>query len=136
MRRLRILLLLFVASSIFGEICCSRSGELEDTTPSFFAFISFSIPESSLKEMSMHLEKIGGQFVLRGMPNNSFEDFLKKVMELREKGILAPITIDPDRFEEYGIEAVPTFVLVKDKGFKKVVGNVSIPYAIEKMEEQ
>jgi len=118
-----------------SETSCQQTKveTIEKKSPLFFACISFSVPEESWKQISHHLEKIGGEFVLKGFPNNSFEDFLKKVMDMRQKGILAPITIDPSLFEEYNIETVPTFILVKEEGFKKVVGNVSVPYALEEM---
>ena len=137
MHRLILLLLVALTSSYgFAESCCGRDGDADFTIedePTFLAFVSLSIPEASLKEMSKHLEKIGGQFVFRGLPNNSFEDFLKKVMDFREKGILAPIIVDPESFDEYNVEVVPTFVLTQEEGFEKVIGNVSIPYVLEIM---
>lgn len=140
MHRLILLFLMTVFFSCgFAESCCGRDfdeelahhAQEEDAT--FLAFVSLSIPEASLKEMSKHLEKIGGQFIFRGMPNHSFEEFLKIVMDFREKGILAPILVDPESFEEYDVTEVPTFVYVQGEIFKKVVGNVSIPYAFEKL---
>ena len=140
------LLVMFVASYGFAESCCGKGVDTDfaiEEDPAFLAFVSLSIPEASLKEMSKHLEKIGGQFIFRGMPNNSFEDFLKTVMEFREKGILAPILVDPESFEEYGVTEVPTFVFIPPsretlnaeaysnasedmppEGFKKIIGNV------------
>lgn len=157
-----IMLLLFITSSYgFTEDCCGRgldtdhAHEMQGEEASFLAFVSLSIPEASLKEMSKHLERIGGQFVFRGLPNNSFEDFLKVVMDFREKGIFAPILVDPESFEEYGVTEVPTFVLsspsreilnaeglsraseaMLNEKHKKVVGNVSIPYALEIMKNK
>ena len=155
MFRLRMLFLLITSSYGFAENCCGRREDSDfriEEEPSFLAFVSLSVPEASLKEMSKHLEKIGGQFIFRGMPNNSFEDFLKVVMDFREKGILAPILVDPESFEEYGVTEVPTFVLISpsieilnaeglsrasedmpNRKYKKIVGNVSIPYVLGKM---
>lgn len=122
-----------------AERCCDRDFDeayiqyAQKEEPTLLAFVSLSIPESSLKEMSKHLEKIGGQFIFRGMPKGSFEEFLKVVMDFREKGILVPILVDPESFEEYGVTEVPTFVYVEGENFKKVVGNVSIPYALKNL---
>ena len=126
-------LLFFLSASLFGN-CCSQDSEfIENQEPTFFAFVSFSMPEALWIQMSRELERIGGSFILRGMPNNSFQDFLSKAMDLRKRGVDVPIRIDPDSFEKYGVTAVPTFVLLKEEGFEKVVGNVSIAYALEKM---
>ena len=122
--------------------------------PEFFAFVSLSITETTLKQMSKELERIGGAFVFRGMPNDSFSDFIKKVLHFREQGILAPILVDPDAFSEYNVTEVPTFVYLPPSTetlsaeelsrafedmsypkYKKIVGNVSIPYALDKMGE-
>ncbi len=113
-----------------GEGCFDFDQEEE---PSFFAFVSFSMPESLWFEMSKGLEENGGTFVLRGMPNNSFQEFAIKLLEYRKKGINAPINIDPDAFEEYQITSVPTFVLDEGRGYRKIEGNVSISYALKKL---
>ncbi|NGX50731.1 MAG: hypothetical protein K1060chlam2_00581 [Chlamydiae bacterium] len=127
-------LLLLLSTSLFGK-CCSQGGVFsENQEPTFLAFVSFSMPQELWIQMSRELEQIGGTFVLRGMPNNSFQNFLTHVMELRERGVHAPIGIDPDSFEKYKITAVPTFVLLKKDGFEKTIGNVSVTYALEKME--
>ena len=97
-------------------------------------FASFSMPEETWIQLSKDLEKIGGIFVLKGLPNGSFQEFLQKVMELRKKGVAVSIEIDPDSFEKYEVTAVPTFVLVNGESFEKVVGNVSVSYALEKLE--
>jgi len=137
--------------------CCSIDEGIDfpiEKEPEFFAFVSLSIPETSLKQMSKELERIGGSFVFRGMPNDSFNDFIKKVLHFREQGILAPILVDPDAFSEYNVTEVPTFVYLPPSietlsteelsrasedtsypKYKKIVGNVSIPYALEKMGE-
>lgn len=57
------LLLTLIASYSFAERCCGRDSDAgfeayED--PTFLAFVSLSIPEESLKQMSHHLEKIRG----------------------------------------------------------------------------
>jgi conjugal transfer pilus assembly protein TrbC len=136
--------------------CCLEDGLnfSVEKEPEFFAFVSLSIPETTLKQMSKELERIEGAFVFRGMPNDSFSDFIKKVMHFREQGILAPILVDPDAFTQYNVTEVPTFVYLPPSRetlsakelsrasedtsypkYKKIVGNVSISYALEKMGE-
>lgn len=158
LKNLFFMLLLSLSSYSFGSCCGLENMDYEiemEEEPRFLAFVSLSIPETSFYEMSKHLERIGGQFVFRGMPNNSFHEFIAMIMDFRQKGILAPITIDPDSFEEYEVVEVPTFVLLPPSreilsakklsrafedtslnSYKKIVGNVSIPYALQEMGEE
>ena len=159
MRRLMILGLLALTS--LGYSCCGDSGEgfpLDykiENEPEFYVFVSLSMPKSTLKEISNHIEKIGGTFVFRGFPKGSFSEFLKEVVALRALDINAHITIDPDLFEDYSVTAVPTFVYLPSPKkseaigraeelsrasedtpsleYKKVVGNVSVPWALREM---
>ena len=96
-------------------------------------FVSFSLPDSTLKSFSRELEKYGGIFVLRGIPNNSFPDLFKKVSSLQDQGIYTPFEIDPDLFDEFVSNRVPTLALVGDKKTDRVVGNLSIRTSLEKI---
>ena len=116
------------------------------------------MPKSTLKEISNHIEKIGGTFVFRGFPKGSFSEFLKEVVALRALDINAHITINPDLFEDYSVTVVPTFVYLPPSKaseafgraevrssasedtpsleYKKIVGNVSVPWALREMGAQ
>ena len=102
---------------------------------SLFIFISFSVPIESWKDLSCELEKAGGVFVLNGIPNGSFSEFADKVKEIRSKGIDAPIQIDPQSFEKYGIEHVPAFVLDDGNEFDKIYGNIPLSKALQLIAE-
>lgn len=158
MRRLILMGLLALGSFCYG--CCGASNDdfsldsdVEKETE-FYAFISMSIPKTTLKEISDHLERIGGVFVLRGLPGGSFTDFVQEVAVLRSMDINANIQIDPDLFEDYSVAVVPTFVYLPPKKsgaigraeelsrgsedthyteYKKIVGNVSVPWALREM---
>ena len=93
-------------------------------------FISFSVPEASWKEHSQILEQLGGVFILRGLPDNSFSEFARKVKHLREAGINAPILIDDEAFAKYRIHHAPTIVLKNGQIHDKVTGNLQIPEAL------
>ena len=121
------------------EICkrgegCFVLDQNEDTD--FFAFISLSMPEQVLLEMSKGLVENGGAFVLQGLPNNSFEELILVIFEFRKKGIEAPVTVDPYAFEKYQVTSVPTFVLEQARGYRKVVGNVTVDYALKTLREE
>lgn len=157
----RVTLNIFIISSI-ASLCygCCRSedfdleGEIPSQETRFFACISMSMPNTTIKEISNHLESIGGSFVLRGFPGNSFNEFILKVQQLRSMGINANIQIDPDLFDECDVEVVPTFLYFphhkksealsaealsrasEDTSYlkyKKVVGNVSVPWVLREI---
>ncbi|MCB1082530.1 MAG: type-F conjugative transfer system pilin assembly protein TrbC [Chlamydiia bacterium] len=109
----------------------NASFESPSLSNKLFIFISFSIPEETLKELSYGLEKIGGSFLIKGLPQNSFRAFFEKSKALKEKGIFAPIVIDPEAFEDFHIEKVPTFVLKNETAFEKYEGNIPLYDALK-----
>jgi conjugal transfer pilus assembly protein TrbC len=123
-----------------GFFKCFKSNNSHLETPSLseslYIFISFSVPEESLKELSYGLEKTGGFFVIRGLPQNSFREFFEKTKSLKEKGILAPILVDPEAFEKFNIERVPTFALKNGESFEKYEGNIPLRDALRIFSER
>ena len=99
-------------------------------------FASFSLPAESWKEHSHTLQKLEGSFILRGLPSNSFSDLSKKMKDLRKKEVLANIDIDPELFEKYNIDSIPTIVLIEDDKFDKVSGNIPIKSALKLFAEK
>lgn len=114
--------------------CFTSNPELDHTDFPLTIFVSFSMGENRLLSLSKELEKVKGALVLCGLPNNSFKELSKRMLELKQKGLNATIQIDPLSFRKYDVKAVPTFV-VNDSAeqFDKVSGNVSLLFALEKM---
>lgn len=104
--------------------------------PQVFAFMSFSIPDATWISLSNELEKVGGIFVLRGLPNQSFRELADKIFVLKEKGVNVPIQLDPQQFQIYQLTSVPTFVVPEGEQFDKVTGNVSLKFALELMAQK
>ena len=99
-------------------------------------FISLSAPVETWKDHSAEIERTGGVFVLRGMAKGeSFETLPLKILELKAKGVNAPIDIDPDSFVEYAVEAVPAIVVRDGEKWDKVSGNIPVHTALEMMKE-
>jgi type-F conjugative transfer system pilin assembly protein TrbC len=75
-------------------------------------FMSYSVPKTVWQSLWQEAKTIKQpiQFVLRGLPNNSFQELAKKIMEYG-----CPVAIDPPLFEHHHITAVPAF-LVEEKG--------------------
>ncbi len=104
--------------------------------PSLLVFMSFSVPDRLWVELSESLQKVGGAFVIRGLPDNSFRSFANKVASLRKRGVHAPIVLNPPDFSKYQINLVPTTILIDDNRFDKMTGTTSIRYALETFEKQ
>lgn len=113
--------------------CKQPPSQAVDVESKLQIFISFSVPLESWKDHSKYLEQTGGTFVLRGIPENSFGKLAEKIKTLREAGINAPIQIDPESYDTYHITAVPT-ILVEENGiYDKIVGNIHLDAALQKM---
>lgn len=119
-----------------GKRQCSFKGGEESIDNKFMVFISFSVPDTYWIGISQEISRIGGVFLLRGLPNNSFEEFSQKVLSLRKKGLTAPIQINPILFQEFGIETVPTYVVSDEGRYDKLSGMVSVRYALESFIER
>jgi len=120
----------FLEKLLEKKACPTCSLQEASEESHLMVFISFSVPVESWKDLSLQLEKTEGRFLLRGLPGNSFEELTKKIFEMRAAGVNAPIDIDPDRFEKYGIDAVPAIVLENGETFDRIVGNIRLDAAL------
>ncbi len=100
-----------------------------------YVLMSFSVPDSVWIDLSREIDFLGGVFVLRGLPGDSFVEFQKRVSQLRLKGVRAPIQIHPRMFEDHGVNDVPAFLFSDDRGTDLLSGNVTLRYAALKRGE-
>ncbi|NNA16323.1 type-F conjugative transfer system pilin assembly protein TrbC [Pseudomonas lundensis] len=112
-----------------------------DSGPHLLVFISLSMPRPSLQRLFAQAERARAVLVLRGLVNGSWRDTGAALQPLVERYRVA-LQIDPQAFDRYGIEAVPSVVLRKrqaacDGGtcpeaaaFVRVSGDVSLDYAL------
>lgn len=116
---------------------CSLTAPIkEDPHSPLYVFVSFSMPDEALLSLSQDVQKVGGIFVLRGLPENSFKKLAIKLYSLRKQGLHATIQIDPRLFTQFNVEKVPSFVVKHPKGFDKLSGHVSLRYALEKISSE
>lgn len=95
----------------------------------FYIFVSLSMSKNLLEQYNQIAKQIGAKLVIRGFKNNSFKETIEVTQKLA-------IQVDPVAFEKFGITSVPSFVLSDASQFDKLVGNVSIKYALEQFEQQ
>jgi type-F conjugative transfer system pilin assembly protein TrbC len=115
-----------------AECCGSKSITQEQSQPSaqntqtLYIFMSFSVPKQVWLDLWKQVDRYPFQFVLNGLPDNSFKKLANKIKEYG-----CPVTINPSLFTKFGVTAVPTFVLVDKGTVKAVSGNISLEYAMQ-----
>jgi|GEM_PF-6392358 len=112
---------------------CPSFHPTSEFEPSLQVCMSFSVPTQVWKDLNEDLIHHKGVFVVKGLPNNSFQAFAAKVLEFRKYGVTAPIRIDPKLFERLKVNQVPQFVVKQKDETHTVSGTLTIPYVIDLM---
>lgn len=95
-------------------------------------FVSFSMPESSLKFLSHEASNHNAVLVMRGLVGDSF---IKTAKKLQNLGVT--VDINPELFVTHKVFTVPTFILIKDgHPVYSLKGNVSLEFASQKFNDQ
>jgi len=103
----------------------------EKETVKILVFVSFSMPAASLKTLAQEAEKANAVLIIRGLIKDSF-----KVTAERLKDCAQGMEVNPDLFEKYDIQHVPTFVRLKGgQEQARLSGNVTLRFAVQKFEE-
>lgn len=114
----------------------------------FYMFASFSLSDTTLRQMIDYAKIYNGIIVFRGIKENSFVKTSSHKQKLVEEGASADasIVIDPILFKKYEISQVPTYVIAKHihcpagmnclKKFDKIIGNITPTFALEKFAEK
>ncbi len=84
-----------------------KSAEKSD----LMVFVSFSMPEASLKRIAVETAKAGGVMVIRGFKDDSLKATIAATEELA--ALHGELLIHPDLFDHYHISEVPVTVLAK-----------------------
>lgn len=92
-------------------------------------FVSFSMPEQSLKLWSQQAEKTGAKLILRGLINNSLQ-------ATTQNKIISGFDIDPEKFKKYDVKTVPAVVLVTGNNYDVVYGDTSLEAALENIKHK
>lgn len=131
---------LFTKKGELRENCSSKtvqSPKDADVLPSqkkdqLLVFVSFSMPEASLKSLARDAEKYNAILVMRGLYEDSF---VKTANKLKDLGI--GVDISPELFETHKVTAVPTFVALKsDQPLWCLKGNVTLDFVVKTFKDQ
>lgn len=104
----------------------------QDKSSQILIFVSFSMSESSLKSLFLEASKHNAILVMRGLVGDSF---VKTAQKLQKLGVT--VDINPELFEIYQINTVPTFVQIKDvHSIFSLKGNVTLEFVVNKFNDQ
>jgi conjugal transfer pilus assembly protein TrbC len=118
--------------------------------PGLFVFVSLSMPQATLQRLIDQAARAKAAIFLRGLAGGSLRDTVARVQGLIGQREVA-FQIDPQAFDRFSIERVPSFVLVRDGtrpascasgscappgDFLRSTGDVSLDYALDHMARQ
>ena len=131
---------LFTKKGELRENCSSKTVQfpkkedvlLSEKKDQLLVFVSFSMPEVSLKSLAKDAEKYNAVLVMRGLYEDSF---VKTANKLKDLGI--GVDINPELFETHKVTAVPTFVVLKsDQSLWCLKGNVTLDFVMKTFKDQ
>jgi len=109
--------------------CTQNPLNASEKPAQILVFVSFSMPELSLKSLFQEARLHHAVLIMRGLEQDSFR---KTVLKLQGLGIT--VDMNPELFEKHHIESVPTFILLKN-GTYRLKGNVSLSFAAQKLKD-
>ena len=98
--------------------------------PNAMLFVSFSLPDASLKQIIHDATRYQIPVVWRGLYQNSFRLTMEKLFALFKDGNKGGALINPVWFKKYHINAVPALVVTKGQDFEVVYGNLPLATAL------
>ncbi len=120
------------------------------TGPGLFVFISLSMPQATLHRLLDQAARAKASVFIRGFAGGSLRETVAQVQSLIGQRQVA-VQIDPQAFDRFSIDRVPSFVLVRDGtrpvscasgvcapplAFLRATGDVSLDYALEHMQRR
>lgn len=97
-------------------------------------FVSFSMPEPSLKQIIADADYYRVPVVIRGLYKNSLKETANKIFALTKKNNRGGVLINPVWFKKYAIKAVPAVLITASKEDDSVgdlvYGNVPLKRAL------
>lgn len=84
--------------------------------PQAIVFVSFSMPDLSLKQIIQDAARYKIPVIIRGLYENSFRKTMEKIFDLVKENNKGGISINPVWFKKYDIKVVPALVVSNDSG--------------------
>jgi conjugal transfer pilus assembly protein TrbC len=107
-----ILLLMLIAPIGFAQCPSQILNQPLETKAQLLVFVSFSMPEQSLKLWAEQAAKVNGKLLLRGFLDDSLQKTTEETLRLFKESS-AEFLIHPEAFEKFNIDKVPAVVIAK-----------------------
>jgi len=122
--------------------------------PQLYVFVSFSMPEVTLKRLLTQASQTEASLILRGLIDDDIVQTKARIAQLLEADenghtrIKGGFAIDPTLFERFDIQQVPTFVLTDTPATRctdanctevthaRLSGDTTLEYALETMRRE
>ncbi len=137
----KIVLLILMIGVCYAE-CPSQALTPVEIEPQLLVFVSFSMPEQSLKLWAEQAVKINGKLLLRGFIDDSLQKTTEETLRLF-KDLRVDFLIHPEDFEKFNIQTVPAVVIANPDNcfeercpapeFDVVYGDTSIEDALKRI---
>lgn len=116
--------------------------------PALLIFVSLALPAATLDRLLAQAARARASVILRGLAQGSLRATVGQLQPLLTKHA-ASVQIDPQAFDRFDIQRVPSFVLLRDgvrpaacaagscppaEGFARAAGDVSLDYALTQMQ--
>jgi conjugal transfer pilus assembly protein TrbC len=139
-------LLLIVIISCIANCSAKATSRLNNTDNKLekYVFVSFAMPEHSLKEIIKQAKQYEFVPVLRGFKEGSYKKTIEALDHIiKETGY--GVIIDPEIYKEFDIKLIPAFVIAEPKAqclpntscrlrnFNRLSGNVTVQFAKQKL---
>jgi type-F conjugative transfer system pilin assembly protein TrbC len=109
----------------------AKSKGLIKPAPRAVIFVSFSMPDLSLKQIINDAARYQIPVVIRGLIDNSFKKTAARVFELVKEKNKGGVLLNPLWFKQYAINTVPAFVVKEGDKFDVIYGNVRLEKLLE-----
>lgn len=99
-----------------------------------YLFVSFSMPEQSLKTLLKQAQQVNGILVIRGLINQSLKETTQIVAKLLD-GQKGGLQIDPSLFKKFNISQVPAVVVIDKNCTDIIYGDIPLIDSLEAIEQ-
>lgn len=89
----------------------SAYAEEPENAPRLYIFVSFNMPEQSLKLWASDAARLETSLLLRGFVDNDLKKTTAKTLELFGEKANIELLIDPEKFQKFKIDVVPAVVI-------------------------
>ncbi len=121
------------------------------TGSNVIVFVSFSMPDAALRQLSLDATKAGATLVMQGFVNNSATDTAVAINRVFGAETEVGFAVDPTAFNRFGVAAVPTVISLQEPltacktrhcaddpipPHDRIAGNATLAYMLEALRDR